>query len=324
MRYVSRMRLRFIVAVVAGAATVACGGTTDSGLKGGASSSNAGAMGAGGTMGAGGELLGDGGSPESGGTLGSGGSGVGGLPPNFHCSANADCAAFGLPFCVSAVGQCAECVENANCPGGATCRTGSCQALIPCNGNAECGAAPGGRTVCEPTSGDCVECITSTDCLGGGTCASNRCIGGIPPGAGGAGFGGGLGAGGETVFGAGGAGFGDGGALGAGGEVVVGAGGTPGTWPGIPEGAWARCQSDSDCADGRTCTRAVQSVIASGRDGGCVKSCNAISTSNCDPGPPGAVVGCASILVGICNLLCDGNSCPDGMECISGYCFWNN
>lgn len=118
----------------------------------------------------------------------------------------------------------------------------------------------------------------------------------------------------------------EGGVGGKGGHASGGAesaGGAVGTG-GEPGGAWARCNSDSDCMGGRVCTKSAQSILVSGRPGGCVHHCG-LNTAQCDPPPSVGTVTCTQLLIAsYCTITCStGNLCPTGMDCIGGVCYYS-
>jgi hypothetical protein len=121
------------------------------------------------------------------------------------------------------------------------------------------------------------------------------------------------------VAGAAGAGGADGGAGGLGTGGAAGSGGAGGA----PGGAWARCMTDADCTGGRVCTEAAQSVVVTGRPGGCVHRCT-FGTSTCDPPLQAGTVTCTSLLVtSFCTISCPNSApCPTGMDCVLGSCFY--
>jgi len=83
-------------------------------------------------------------------------------------------------------------------------------------------------------------------------------------------------------------------------------------------GAWAPCMLDTDCADGRSCTRATQELIVSGRPGQCVMNCSGADVNSCDATPAGA--GAATCVLddtgARCAIGCVQSDCPAGWECI--------
>jgi len=191
--------------------------------------------------------------------------------------------------------------------GGATttCTSSACQA--PCSANTDCASNPDGRTVCDTNSGQCVQCVYAATCAPGEYCINHGCTG--LGGAGGSGGGGATGSGGATI--------------GSGG-VAGGSGGTSGSggWPNVPAGAWAQCNQDSDCQGGRICTKALQSVIVSGRIGACVNACTIATPGACDPAPAGSATTCVNWGIGVCSLSCINGACADGLDCVLGLCFW--
>jgi Cys-rich repeat protein len=101
---------------------------------------------------------------------GEGGSGGGGGTGG--CRSAADCAFDPAgPLCDPGRGACVECLEDANCPEGETCRNGTCAG--GCTGDAEC---PAETPWCRLATGVCVECLGPEHCDAGEDCRANACV----------------------------------------------------------------------------------------------------------------------------------------------------
>src|SRR6185436_12913017 len=89
-------------------------------------------------------------------------------------------------------------------------------------------------------------------------------------------------------------------------------------------GAWGICFADTDCADGRSCSKALQETVAPGRPGGCIEQCPSfLDSSGCDPVPAGstATLGCSPSSPSYCVMRCTtGTVCPPDHDCVSSYC----
>lgn len=164
--------------------------------------------------------------------------------------------------------------------------------------------------------------------LAGGSGGASAGAGGLPTGTGGTAAGGTSSAGGATDAGTSFGGTGTGGvpiqtdaAL----RETHADAGQAGAGPALPEGAWARCQNDSQCTGDRVCTKALQTFTAPGRDGACVQSCALGNTAPCDPPiPGGGQVDCTTFFgPGICTVTCSNTTpCPPGFDCVAGFCYY--
>jgi len=68
---------------------------------------------------------------------------------------------------------CVECLFDHDCSDGESCRDRECQAIVPCDGAADCtdSLAP----VCSDASKTCVACVVDGDCPGTAHCTDNEC-----------------------------------------------------------------------------------------------------------------------------------------------------
>lgn len=111
-------------------------------------------------------------------------------------------------------------------------------------------------------------------------------------------------------------------------------GGPPGDaeCPVRPYGQWASCAVDNTACGWMDSGKSGELTCLSPAGGGgynvcAIKGC--VDDCDCFLAPPtgDAVVFCAELTKGgekACTLYCaGGQTCPDGMSCQSGYCFWD-
>lgn len=175
-------------------AASACGGASDSGLKGGGEDGGAGTAGVGGGSG------GSGGDGGSGASAGSGGSGGG----TVSCVSDKDCTPMGM-LCDKDLGFCVQCRNTEDCDDGQLCAGFRCIDAQACDNSLECD----GGQVCHPVEKVCVECAGDNDCPDGDRCIAFSC---------------------QTPGGTGGSGGGTGGSGGGTGGSGGGGGCDPGAW----------------------------------------------------------------------------------------------
>src|SRR5690606_26768271 len=131
--------ISLMVAGLAAALVIGCGGSKDGGLKGtGGTAGAAGAAGSGGSGASGGN--GGTGASSSGGNGGSAGSGP--------CEDNGDCPS---GVCDAGKGVCVECLFTTDCESGSRCIEQRCVADTSCNNCLDCVDSPTGP-ICDPAT----------------------------------------------------------------------------------------------------------------------------------------------------------------------------
>lgn len=155
--------ISLMVAGLAAALVIGCGGSKDGGLKGtGGTAGAAGAAGSGGSGASGGN--GGTGASSSGGNGGSAGSGP--------CEDNGDCPS---GVCDAGKGVCVECLFTTDCESGSRCIEQRCVADTSCNNSLDCVDSPTGP-ICDPATSRCEQCVDPTDCDGTADCVDHRCV----------------------------------------------------------------------------------------------------------------------------------------------------
>ncbi len=86
------------------------------------------------------------------------------------CRSDRECSAMGR-ICNRMLGICVECLQDTDCASGEACRSGVCEAVVPCASSRMCAGL-----VCDLERGYCVECITQTDCEGEQICRDGDCV----------------------------------------------------------------------------------------------------------------------------------------------------